>query len=142
MIVSNIETYQKNGEDRFKVSFEEEPDAPLIMFKQPTFEVGTEISSDKLDLKQSGNNFYYVWKQHRPREERPSDKDTSIRAQVAMKAVVDLTVAGKLEEILNAQNYLTKGVHDWIVAALIHDNVLTADALKPKAKGKAKGKKQ
>ena len=141
MKIVSIDPYEtRNGEARHKIFFEDEPDTPLILGETVSFKVGDEIDRINLELRQSGSNFYYVWKrQQHNRKETPSEKDISIRAQVAVKAVVDLTVAGKLDELLNPQNYLARATHDWIVAALIHDNVLTADALKPKQEKKKEG---
>lgn len=137
MKVQYIDTYKAKDEtDRWKVVFEEEPDTPLILWKQPTFEAGEEIDKNKLDLRQSGDNRYYIWKQYKPQSEHPTDKDISIRAQVAIKAINDLVIHDKLNEVLEPKNYFTQGLHDWLVVALIHDNVLTADALKSKEKKK------
>lgn len=142
MKVKAIEPYKaKDQTNRWKVIFEEIPDTPLILGKEPSFQAGADIDADKLNLVQKGDYSYYTWKHDQPKNEKRSygrsiEETNAIKAQVAVKAIVDLEVAGKLDEFTESKNTLAIGAREWLKAALIHDNELVAEAIKLGAKVK------
>ncbi len=108
---------------KWKVVFEESPKTPLILGKEPTFQIGDEILEDKMKLIDKGDYQYYVWKQAATKYAAASDKDVSIRAQVAIKILSDLICAGKLNTVIEPLNYVERALQTWIYRSLSLDNI-------------------
>lgn len=112
---------------KWKVVFEESPKIPLILGKEPTFQIGDEIPEDKMKLIDKGDYQYYVWKQAATKYAATSDKDISIRAQVAVKILSDLICAGKLDAVIEPSNYAEEVLQTWINRSLALDNIEVDD---------------
>ena len=128
MKVKAIEPYQaKDGSDRFKVIFETS-DYPLILGEQPDFEAGHEISGDTIRLIQKEHYAYFVPKTDQPQKGqqqaygRSSEVAISIETQVVWKGLVDLLIAGKVDELMTSTNPLVMGVRRYAERRLALDS--------------------
>lgn len=136
MKVQNIEIYQaKDGSDRWKVTFKDS-EYPLIADKQPTFEEGHEIPGDKLRLIQKGQHTYFVWAVRAKRQPqagrsygRSPDQAASIETQVVWKGLVELLIAGKLDELIESKNHLAMGIRRYAERRLVQDLALMEDEI-------------
>lgn len=129
MKVKAIETYQaRDGSDRWKVIFETS-DYPLILGEQPDFEAGHEISGDTIRLIQKEHYAYFVPKTDQPQSGRQQqgygrspDVAASIETQVVWKGLVDLLIAGKVDELMTSTNPLVMGVRRYAERRLALDS--------------------
>ena len=133
MKVKAVEPYMsKTGEDRWKVLFEDS-EYPLILIKEPQIEAGEIIPEDKLHFIQKEGYAYFVPKQsaqHRPQQRRygkTPEERASIETQVVWKGLVDIFVAGKLDELATSTNYLAIGIRAYAERRLVQDQCLPED---------------
>lgn len=128
MKVLSIEPY-KSGH---KIMLEGAPDCPLFAPGGFKTKIGNDIDPESLELVDKGDFMYFILKEAPPTE-RSRERENSIRAQVALKAIVDLEVADKLDEFTKSKNHLAMGACSWIEAALVHDNEQVAAMLKERS---------
>ena len=131
MKVQAVEPYtSKTGEDRWKVIFEDS-EYPLILIEQPQVEVGETIPKSKLHLIQREGYSYFVPQQtSRPSQQgyaTSRDRSESIETQVVWKGLVDIFVAGKLDELATSTNYLAIGIRTYAERRLGQDQCLPED---------------
>lgn len=124
MKVKTIEPYKaKDGSDRWRVRFEERTE-PLILGQAPKFGQGTDIAEDKVKLIQKDDYSYFVWKEAQaPKKsyQRSPEETSAIQAQVAVKILADIFIAGKIKELQESNDYLASSLREWLKAALMHD---------------------
>lgn len=130
MKVQSVEPYtSKAGDDRWKVIFEDS-EYPLILIKQPDVEVGETIPEEKLQFIQKGTYAYFVPKQaHQGTSQgrkygRSREEGASIETQVVWKGLVEIFIAGKLEELATSTNYLATGIRAYAERRLTQDQCL------------------
>ena len=126
MKVRAIEPYQKDGANRWRVRFEESND-PLITARDPKVKPGDDIAESKLTRIEKGEYAYYVWASDTPQKkafEKSPRETAAIQAQVAVKILSDLFVAGKLKELEGSQEGLAVNLREWLKAALVHDPLM------------------
>jgi len=124
MKVKAIEPYQsRGGDDRWKVIFEESQ-YPLILIESPDIAPGDTIPKSKLHLIQKEGYAYFVPKET---HEATSPRSESIETQVVWKGLVDIFVAGKLDELATSTNYLAIGIRAYAERRLVQDKCLPED---------------
>ena len=101
---------------------------PLIAWDKPAFKEGDNIPAESLIL-DSEKQVYSL--KGDSRAEEASTKDSSIREQTAVKAIIDLFCAGKMQDFQESNDYLVTTARAWITAALLHGPV-TSHGLKGK----------
>jgi hypothetical protein len=130
MKVITIETYKaRDKTDRWKVSFEGDTN-PLIMGTPPTFKVGTDIPKEQLKLTEKNNAYFYTLLKTEEQPFNAVERNASIELQVIFKGIVDLFIAGKLDDFVNSENYLAMGAMRYAERRLVHDHPLVEEALK------------
>ena len=133
MKVTKIEPYKaKDQTDRWKIQFGGDA-PPLIMGEQPTFQEGTAIAKNTLRRINKGTYSYYVI----PGEGKKSYKDynrspeqsASIEGQTVFKALVEIFLAGKMDEFESSENPFVMGIRRYAERRLVQDHPYTKDAL-------------
>jgi hypothetical protein len=130
MKVINIEQYKaRDKTDRWKISFEGDPN-PLIMGTPPTFKVGTDFPKEQLKLTEKNRAYFYVLTKEDEADNETPTKQRSIELQAIFRGIVDLFIAGKLDDFVNSENHLAMGAMRYAERRLVHDHPLVEEALK------------
>jgi hypothetical protein len=131
MKVISIEPYKaKDQTDRWKISFEGDPN-PLIMGTPPAFSIGTDLPKEQLKLTEKNRYYFYVLtKQEEMPFMTPAERNASIELQVVWKGLVDIFVAGKMEEFEASKIPLVMGMRRYATRRLVQDHPLIEADLK------------
>ena len=130
MKVTKIEQYKaKDQTDRWKVIFEGDPN-PLIMGTEPSFAIGTDLPEDQLKLTSKNHAYFYTLiAQEKTPYSRTPEQAASIEGQTVFKALVEIFLAGKMDEFETSKNPLVMGIRRYAERRLVQDHPYTQDAL-------------
>ena len=130
MKVTRIEPYKaKDQTDRWKVIFEEDPN-PLIMGTKPSFDIGTDLPKDQLKLTSKNHYYFYALvQQEKSSFSRTPDQAASIELQTVWKGLVEIFVAGKLEEFETSERPFVKGMRRYAERRLVQDHPMVEEAI-------------
>ena len=112
---------QQDNKPYWKVGFTD-TNCPLIMWDEPTFGVGADIQDDEL-IFDNEKRVYSLRTDRRTIES--SEKDASIREQTAIKAIIELFIAKRLEDFEESQDPVVVNARRWLNAALIHGPLMS-----------------
>ena len=131
MKVINIEPYKaRDKTDRWKVIFEDDPN-PLIMGTEPSFVIGTDLPKDQLKLTSKNRAYFYTLvAQEKPFYSRTPEQAASIEGQTVFKALVEIFVAGKMEEFEASESPFVMGMRRYAERRLVQDHPMVEEALK------------
>jgi hypothetical protein len=123
MKVISIEPYKaKDQTDRWKVIFEGDPN-PLIMGTPPAFGLGTDLPKDQLKLTSKNHYYFYTLiQQEKTPYSRTPEQNASIELQTVWKGLVEIFVAGKLEEFETSDSLFVKGMRRYAERRLVQDH--------------------
>lgn len=94
---------------------------PLIMWEEPHFKLGEDVSQDKLALSEDGRS----WVLKGDTRADTTERDSSIREQTAIKAIVEIFCAGKIKDFEKSNDSFVANARDWITAALVHGPLMS-----------------
>lgn len=94
---------------------------PLIMWEEPHFKLGEDVSQDKLALSEDGRS----WVLKGDTRADTTERDSSIREQTAIKAIVEIFNAGRIKEFEESNDSLVVNAREWITAALVHGPLMS-----------------
>jgi hypothetical protein len=94
---------------------------PLITWETPQFKEGEDLSQDKLVLSEDGQ----TWLLKGDSRADTTERDSSIREQTAIKAIVEIFSAGKIQEFEESTDSLVVNAREWITAALVHGPLMS-----------------
>lgn len=134
MKILRFEKYQAHDNtDRYKTVFEED-DIPLITATKPAFQEGDDIPENNLRLVEKDGYSYRVWKagvtldQKRGFQASP-EKIASFEGQAVFKAIVDIFIAGKIEEFETSKNPYIMGIRNYAERRLVQDHPIIEEML-------------
>jgi hypothetical protein len=127
MKIVRFEKYQaKDHTDRYRTFFKE-IDVPLITATKPAFGEGDDIPETRLRLVEKDDYAYYVWKDGvelsaKKGYHKTPEEIASIECQVVWKGLVDIFVAGKIEELETSQSPFVKAIARYAERRLVQDH--------------------
>jgi hypothetical protein len=122
MKVIGIEPYKARDQtDRWKVIFEGDPN-PLIMGTEPGFVIGTDLPKDQLKLTSKNHAYFYTLIAQEKPYSRTPEQAASIEGQTVFKALVEIFIAGKIEELETSQNPFVQAISRYAERRLIQDH--------------------
>jgi len=128
--VINIEPYKaKDKTDRWKVIFEGDPN-PLIMGTEPSFVIGTDLPKDQLKLTSKNHAYFYTLVAQEKSYSRTPEQAASIELQTVWKGLVEIFIAGKLEEFETSESPFVKGMRRYAERRLVQDHPMVEEALR------------
>ena len=94
---------------------------PLIVWETPQFKEGEDLSQDKLVLSEDGQ----TWVLKGDSRADTTERDSNIREQTAIKAIIEIFTAGKIKEFEESNDSLVVNAREWITAALVHGPLMS-----------------
>lgn len=91
------------------------------MWEEPHFKLGEDVSQDKLALSEDGRS----WVLQGDTRADTTERDSSIREQTAIKAIVEIFCAGKIKDFEESNDSLVVNAREWITAALVHGPLMS-----------------